>query len=266
MSIKDYRPPVDRLLTYGDCRQIREWPDYLALGIGPDQIPDLIRMSTDTELNQANSEDLEVWAPIHAWRSLGQLRAETAVEPLMGLLEDQKDDDWILEELPAVFGMIGRRVIQPLSAYLDQGPHELKPYVTAITSLELIGKVHQEARSECIQVLSDRLGRYGENSPEINGFIIGSLVQLRSEESIPTIQKAYASGKVDDFLMSWDDVQKQFEPGGALDKPSSDEKSDTSVSHQHEGGSHPRHKSRKAKARRKQSERSRKINRRRRNR
>ena len=265
MSIKDYRPPVDRLLRYGDCRHIREWPDYLALGIGPEQIPDLIRMSTDTELNQANSEDLEVWAPIHAWRALGQLRAETAVEPLMGLLEEQKDDDWILEELPAVFGMIGRRVIQPLSAYLDQGPHELKPYVTAITSLELIGKVHQEARSECIQVLSDRLSRYEENSPEINGFIIGSLVQLRSEGSIPTIQKAYASGRVDDFLMSWEDVQKQFDPGGDLDKPFGEENSEPSI-HQHQGGSQPRHKSRKARAKRKQSERSRKINRRRRNR
>ena len=28
-----YSPPVDRLLTYGDCLKMREWPNYLELGL-----------------------------------------------------------------------------------------------------------------------------------------------------------------------------------------------------------------------------------------
>ena len=32
------------------------WPDYLALGLGPEHIPELIRMATDDDLNEADTE------------------------------------------------------------------------------------------------------------------------------------------------------------------------------------------------------------------
>ncbi len=61
-----YPAPLDQLLTYGDPRKFREWPDYLALGFTPEHIPDLIRMAADPDLMRADSESLEVWAPVHA--------------------------------------------------------------------------------------------------------------------------------------------------------------------------------------------------------
>lgn len=76
-----YPPPVDKLLTYGDCRNFRDWPDYLALGFTHEHVDDLIRMGTSEELNWADSDSPEVWAPIHAWRVLGQLKAEAAITP-----------------------------------------------------------------------------------------------------------------------------------------------------------------------------------------
>ena len=66
-----YTPPVDRLLTYGDARNLILQPDYLELGFEPEHIPELIRMATDARLNWADSESLEVWAPIHAWLPIG---------------------------------------------------------------------------------------------------------------------------------------------------------------------------------------------------
>jgi hypothetical protein len=66
MTEFDYTAPVSDLLTLGDCREMRIWPNYLALGIGPEHIPDLIRMVEDDELNWADSDSLEVWAPAHA--------------------------------------------------------------------------------------------------------------------------------------------------------------------------------------------------------
>src|SRR5205814_135203 len=68
-SMADYSPPVDRLLKIGECK-LQDWPDYLAFGLGPEHVPDLIRMVEDEELNEAPSESLRVWAPIHAWRAL----------------------------------------------------------------------------------------------------------------------------------------------------------------------------------------------------
>src|SRR5437868_15487820 len=112
MDITSYPPPVDKLLTLGDGREVggtrNQWSIYLELGLVPEHIPDLIRMATDEELRWAYSDTLEVWAPIHAWRALGQLRAEAAIEPLLSLLHagDNVDDDWVIEELPEVYGML----------------------------------------------------------------------------------------------------------------------------------------------------------------
>ena len=98
-----YSSPVDKLLTYGDCRDFREWPDYLELGLTQEHIPELIRMGTDEELNWADSDSLEVWAPVHAWRALGQLQAEEAIEPLMNLFHELEDSDWAGEGLYSMF-------------------------------------------------------------------------------------------------------------------------------------------------------------------
>ena len=78
-----YSPPVDQLLTYGEAHLSSpdKWPNYLELGLGPEHIPDLIRMATDEELNHADPDTLEVWAPTHAWRALGQLRSTARGRP-----------------------------------------------------------------------------------------------------------------------------------------------------------------------------------------
>jgi hypothetical protein len=95
-------------------------------------------MALDEELHRADSDSLEVWAPVHAWRALGQLRAEAAVEPLTRLLVriDEFNDDWVGEELPEVFGMIGPAAIPALTDYLADPSHGLWACVAAAHSLE----------------------------------------------------------------------------------------------------------------------------------
>ena len=99
MDDRAYEEPVARLLVLGDVRTERERPDYLGLGLGREHVPELIRMATDPDLNHGDSNSPDVWAPLHACRALGELRAEEAIEPLL-LLFDDEDDDWMLEELP----------------------------------------------------------------------------------------------------------------------------------------------------------------------
>jgi len=132
---------VDNLLTFGECSPSPEWPDYLALGLGPEHVPDLIRMATDEELNQAASDSLEVWAPVHAWRALGQLRAEAAIEPLLSLFRriDENEDDWVDGQLPDVYGMIGPAAIPALTAYLADTSHGLSARISAASSLTYRG-------------------------------------------------------------------------------------------------------------------------------
>jgi PBS lyase HEAT-like repeat len=205
-----YQPPVERLLTYGESNRITpdEWPDYRELGIGPEHIPELIRMATDEELNLAAAESTEVWAPLHAWRALGQLRAVEAVEPLLELFDRLEDDDWVHEELPVVFGLIGPTALPALAAYLADLSHTDSSRISAIRSIEEIGKRWPEARAEALAMLEERLERFEENESDVNAFLVEALVELGAKEAAPLIERAFAEGYVDPMVMGdWEDVQ-----------------------------------------------------------
>lgn len=48
---------------------------------------------------------------MHAWRALGELKAPDAVKLLIALLDwnDEQVNEYVLADLPVVFGRIGRK-------------------------------------------------------------------------------------------------------------------------------------------------------------
>ena len=216
MAIEDYGPPVDQLLTLGDLRGEREWRDYLQYGLGPEHVPDLIRMATDDELNWGDSESAEVWAPVHAWRALGQLHAEEAIGPLLDQFEPLDDSDWFREDMPEVFRLIGPVAVPALATYLaDPEPGEWAK-VCAATCLTKIGQDHPEARADCVAALIHQLEAFQDNDEILNANLIYGLTELRAEEALPLIERAFAADAVDlAFMGDWEDVQIEF---GVKDK------------------------------------------------
>ncbi len=209
-SKKSYQPPVDQLLTCGvnDWITPDKWPDYRELGIGPEHIPDLIQIATDEELHDADAQSTKVWAPMHAWRALGQLRAVEAVKPLLGLFSRLEDDDWVHEELPDVFGMIGPAALPALVEYVADLSHTDSSRISVITSIENIAKRWPSAKGECLVHLEKLLERFKENEPLVNGFLVLALVKLGAKGAAPLIEQAFDKGCVDPMVMGgWDDVQ-----------------------------------------------------------
>ena len=205
-----YPAPVDQLLTYGEAEVVEpeDWPNYLELGLGPEHIPDLIRLATDEQLNQADPESLEVWAPTHAWRALGQLRAEAAIEPLLTLFDTLEDNEWVMEELPEVFGMIGPAALPALAAYMADRSHKEWPHINASSSVLSIATRWPEARSESVAILSEQLEQFTENEPDFNAFLILALVKLGAKEAAPLMEQAFAADRVEYIVMGdWEDVQ-----------------------------------------------------------
>ena len=208
----EYRKTVDVLLILGDLQESdHQWPDYSEYGIGAEHIPDLIQLATDSELHEADSESLDVWAPIHAWRTLGQLRTEEAIDPLLNLFHELEEDgwgDWTGEELPRVFGLIGAAAIPALTAYLADTSHNISPRISAAHALAEIGMSHAEAEVACIAALTQQLEAFRKNDRDLNGFLVSYLVDLQAVETAPLIQRAYAAGRVDEIVMGdWEDVQ-----------------------------------------------------------
>ncbi|NJP08209.1 MAG: DUF1186 domain-containing protein [Leptolyngbyaceae cyanobacterium RU_5_1] len=209
MTAPTYLPPVDKLLTYGDCRNFRNWPKYVKeLGLEAEHIPELIRMATDPELNWADSDSLDVWAPIHAWRSLGQLKAEAAIDPLLSIADELEDSDWFNEDIPEVFAMIGPAAIPSAKTFLADPSHTLYARVAVAECCVKIGQAHLDARADCVAAIQQQLDQFAKNSPDFNGFLVADLLDLEAVEAAPSMERAFAARRVDlSFVGDWLDAQ-----------------------------------------------------------
>lgn len=209
-----YHDPVAQLLTLGDLRQeggmASGWRDYPALGLTAEHIPELVRMALDEDLHWADPESAEVWAPLHAWRALGQLRAESAVEPLLQLLDriDGYDDDWAEEDLPEVFGMIGPAAIPGLRDFLADPDHGEWARIAAGEGLVKMVERFPENREQAVAIITDQLRRFAEQDRVANASLVEALCNLKAVESAAVIEQAFAADTVDlATLGDWEEAQ-----------------------------------------------------------
>ena len=212
-----YPTPVDKLLSLGNLHKAKnQWHDYITeLGLGSQHIPNLIQMAVDGELYGAESDDLNDnlnhWAPVHAWWALAQLHAEEAIEPLIQLFHEREDSDLVSEEIPKVFGKFGAAAIPPLRTYLADSSHGLFPRITASNSLEEIAKQHPNAQLQSIEALTRQLKLFNQNPEELNGFIVASLTHLQAKESALIIKSAVMDGTVpEDIAGTWDEIKQEL--------------------------------------------------------
>jgi hypothetical protein len=203
-----YSAPVDALLSIGETHRLR-WSDYLTqFNFTAADIPELIRMATDSDLNWDDSESLEVWAPVHAWRSLGQLKAEEAVTPLIAIFNEMDDSDWFREEMPKVFSLIGPTAIPGVAEFLANPNNLFSSRWMSAEALVKVGQEHPSARDECLSRLSQQLEQYSKNSRELNGALISALIDLKGMEAAEIMEAAFSAKRVDTSIAGdWIDVQ-----------------------------------------------------------
>lgn len=217
--------PVARLLDLGEPKVSRdlEWPSYQALGITPAHIPALIAIAVDKSLLTIEDEsDSRGWAPVHAWRALGQLRSQEAIEPLLRLFHEIKDNDWVIEELPDVFALIGPPAFDPLARYLANESYPVYSRLVAATGLMEMGLAFPEVRDQSVSVLSAQLQGFAGNTPGMNGVLIAHLVELGAVEKSDLILTVFTDGQVDRFIVGdWRDIQVRLQGRGDESDPAS---------------------------------------------
>jgi SEC-C motif len=193
--------PVRQLLSIGEvtCDDTNsEWPDYPAsYGLTQQHVGALIRMACDAELHEGDSNSSTIWAPVHAWRALGQLRAEESVQPLLAILKARDIDDTIDLEFPIIFGMIGAAAIPSIASFVSDRANSPDAVATALSGLRAIAVQHPERRGECIGILVRELEPRPDTSPTINGFVVSALLDLRAVESIDAIRDAFRRNDID---------------------------------------------------------------------
>lgn len=207
-----YSPPLDQLLALGrpEIGRSDRWPDYLAMGFSAEHVPELIRMAVDAELVEGDEDDAPTYAGIHAWRTLGLLRAEAAVDPLIGLLLEG-EDDWVTNEIPDVLGMIGPAAFEPLRVALAKWSLDLAsgPAIDAANGLVEIAKRFPEVRDAAVAALAKQLRWWARQDLDLNTLLVHYLVELNAVEAAPVIEEAFAADAVNTGWgeEDWEDVQ-----------------------------------------------------------
>jgi hypothetical protein len=211
---KDFSNLVLALISLGEkSARVSAWPNYLELGIKSEHIPELLRILNEIEefwpdVDVENAP--ESYAPIHAWRALGQLKAEQAIPTLMRLIvwNEEENADWIMEDIPEVLGMIGPASIPSLREYLLKPDKFEWASVTISHSLAEVGKRNPEYRSVCVEALQAGLEQYPENGETINAFLIDYLAELKAVEAASLVERAYQADAVDiSVLGDFEDFQ-----------------------------------------------------------
>ena len=190
-----------RQLGEPDRQRGSKWRDYLAMGVRHEHVEALTELVTHEWIKEAGEfVEPEGWAPLHAWRALGQLRDPAAIAPLLGVLDkvDEADEDWALDEIPEVLAMIGEPAIDPAIAFMRDETHRQWARLACATALSYVGKRASEHRQRCVDAIAQTLDEAkGENSPEMNAFLIGDLMDMKAAEAADVIERTFRTAEVD---------------------------------------------------------------------
>ena len=185
------------LLALGEA-EWNEYEDYLDLGFTQEHIPDLIRIATDRRLI-VEAEEPEFWAPIHAWRALAQLDAKEAIEPLIRNYNfyEVADSDWLSDDLPNAFVKLGPDCIPALAMYLIDTRHDTSPRMSVGETIKRIAEEYPDASNQAKGILLSALELFEENEDDLNGALMGDLLDLKAVEAMPVIRRAFDADAID---------------------------------------------------------------------
>ncbi|HTZ71537.1 MAG TPA: SEC-C metal-binding domain-containing protein [Acetobacteraceae bacterium] len=195
-----YQEPLAALVALGRPPNFQTdlWPDYPAeFGLGPEHIDELIRMATDLDLYGPAENSPEDWSGLHAWRALGQLRAEAAATPLLDMLRAVGGDDAAMDEVPVVLGMIGPSAIPRLAEWLDDRDLEPWLFFAASSAIKEIAERHETARDSCVALLAAQLEPARGIDSFLAGAVVAQLLDLNAIETYDIIRAAFERDAID---------------------------------------------------------------------
>ncbi len=188
---------LSALFELGGVERDAEWIDYLQFGFDDQDIFSLLLLVGNESLHEADVESDEVWVPLHAWRTLAQLANPASIEPLLALLDLLVEDDWALQELPVVMGMLGSPAVEPLTVYMNEVQHKEFSRIVAADGLKEIAERYPESRESVVEALTAFLRVKDKSMTTMNGLVVCCLIDLMASESIEVIRDIYSEGMVD---------------------------------------------------------------------
>ena len=206
-----YEGVFAELLHLGEPEWSSKSPvDCAAWGFTQADVVSLIRIVSDPELACAPCDSSAVWAPIHAVRALGCLRAEAAVEPLLAAWRgiEKHTADYLEDEIAVALAAIGPASRLPTAALLGDETRADHLRLAAARTLSLLALKHPESRDASLAALASQLDAHAVQKPGFNGFLVSALLDARAVEAAASLERAFANNRVDESIAGdWEDVQ-----------------------------------------------------------
>lgn len=174
--------------------------DYVALlQLTAEDAPSLLNIAWDW-LDQEFPPDFPVWifAPVHAWRALAQLKAVDTAEELLGLYEAlMEDDDEAGAEIPAQVAAMGPQAWPVLMGMLDHMGPDLNLLEACYRAVDGDG----ERRAQFVALCAEFLSEHVNNEPDSNAALAILLGELDSEKAHSLgIEQAFAADTVNEAI------------------------------------------------------------------
>lgn len=160
------------------------------------------------------ASDDKLWMPVHAVKLLGTLANPDALPQLIDslVLASEADYDWVMEDLPTVFGRIGSPAVEPLIEFILKNRGDDKLWwsrTVAANGLVAIAIQHPQERERVLSLLH---GLFSEGEdPEFLGFAASYLLDLNDSSSIPILEKAFDLDLIEEDIVSREDLQQDRE-------------------------------------------------------
>ncbi len=155
------------------------------------------------------AEDNKQWMPLHAVKLLGMLADPRALPQLVNvlILAYEVEDDWIMEDLPTVFGRIGPPAISLLEEFIHAHERDNKFWRSrsiAVDGLVAIALHYPHEQERISRFLHELFSE--KDDLKFLGFAAGSILDMGDPSSIPVLEKAFDRGVIDEFIINRDDL------------------------------------------------------------
>ncbi len=214
---------INRLCDAGNPHRRSQWEQsdgyYVATcRVSPADIPQLIEIACkwsdwqEEDFDFVGNLDGIQLLPVTAWRTLADLKSIESIEPLIGMLcELDGDDDWSLDELPHVFGKIGKPAIASLVRLATDAEQHEFARITAVEALRLVAEYYPETRNEIVVHLTEMITKATKDDIRLNSTVLVGLIELQAIEAAEAIERAFSSNRLDvGMIGDWDDVRKKL--------------------------------------------------------
>lgn len=117
-------------------------------------IPELSKIVMDKYLWTAPLP--EWWAPVHATYILGAIGSDEVVTPLLAALKwsDAFDNEWVTEDLPSIFGSLGKSVMKDLEKIVADRSEGWSVRSIAMDALASISIRNRELEDHVVRIIA----------------------------------------------------------------------------------------------------------------